>query len=215
MGTGLNTVTWNLRYPNATSFPGMILWGGGVTGPAAPPGTYTIRMTVDGQTQTQPLVVKRHPLYSATDADLQAQFDLAIQIRDKTSEANQAVIDIRNLKTQIADRLAKNNDTRLKASGDKLTASLSAVEAEIYQVKNQSGQDPLNYPIKTNNRLAALLSMVGNGDGKPTTNAPIIFQDLVKELKAETDKLEETLVGELATFNTEVKRLGLDPVVKK
>jgi len=57
--------------------------------------------------------------------------------------------------------------------------------------------------------------MVGNGDGKPTTNAPIIFQDLVKELKAETDKLEETLVGELATFNTEVKRLGLDPVVKK
>jgi len=215
MGTGLNTVTWNLRYPNATSFPGMILWGGGVTGPAAPPGTYTIRMTVDGQTQTQPLVVKRHPLYSATDADLQAQFDLAIQIRDKTSEANQAVIDIRNLKTQIADRLAKNNDTRLKASGDKLTASLSAVEAEIYQVKNQSGQDPLNYPIKTNNRLAALLSMVGNGDGKPTTNAPIIFQDLVKELKAETDKLEETLVGELATFNTEVRRLGLDPVVKK
>jgi hypothetical protein len=193
----------------------MILWGGGVGGPAAPPGTYTIRMTVDGQTQTQPLVVKRHPLYSATDADLQAQFDLAIQIRDKTSEANQAVIDIRNLKTQIADRLTKNNDTRLKASGDKLTASLSAVEAEIYQVKNQSGQDPLNYPIKTNNRLAALLSMVGNGDGKPTTNAPIIFQDLVKELKAETDKLEETLVGELATFNTEVKRLGLDPVVKK
>ena len=215
MGTGLNSVTWNLRYPNATSFPGMILWGGGVTGPAAPPGTYTIRMTVNGQTQTQPLVVKRHPLYSATDADLQAQFDLAIQIRDKVSEANQAVIDIRNMKTQIADRLTKNTDARLKASGDKLTASLSAVEAEIYQVKNQSGQDPLNYPIKTNNRLASLLSMVGNGDGKPTTNAPIIFQDLVKELKAETDKLEETLVGELATFNTEAKRLGLDAVVRK
>ena len=125
------------------------------------------------------------------------------------------MIDIRNLKTQIADRLAKNEDAKLKASGDKLTASLSAVEAEIYQVKNQSGQDPLNYPIKTNNRLAALLSMVGNGDGKPTTNAPIIFQDLVKELKAETDKLEETLVGELATFNAEVKRLGLEPVIKE
>jgi photosystem II stability/assembly factor-like uncharacterized protein len=215
MGTGLNSVTWSLRYPNAVSFPGMILWGGGVAGPAAPPGTYTVRMTVDGQTQTQPLVVKRHPLYSATDADLQAQFDLAIQIRDKVSEANQAVIDIRNMKQQIADRLTKSNDAKLKAAGDKLTANLSAVEADIYQVKNQSGQDPLNFPIKTNNRLASLLSMVDNGDGKPTTNAPIIFQDLSKELKAETDRLEETLLGDLAVFNTEAKRLGLDAVVRK
>jgi hypothetical protein len=215
MGTGHNSVTWNLRYPNAVSFPGMILWGGGVTGPAAPPGTYTVRMTVDGQTQTQPLLVKRHPLYSATDAELQAQFDLAIQIRDKVSEANQAVVDIRNMKQQIADRLTKSNDAKLKAAGDKLTANLSAVEADIYQVKNQSGQDPLNFPIKTNNRLASLLSMVGNGDGKPTTNAPIIFQDLSKELKAETDRLEETLLGDLAVFNTEAKRLGLDAVVRK
>ncbi len=215
MGTGLNTVTWSLRYPNAVSFPGMILWGGGVTGPAAPPGTYTVRMTVDGQTQTQPLVVKRHPLYSATDADLQAQFDLEIQIRDKVSEANQAVIDIRNMKTAIADRLTKSSDEKLKAAGERLTTNLSAVEADIYQVKNQSGQDPLNFPIKTNNRLAALLSMVGNGDGKPTTNAPIIFQNLSKELKSETDRLEETLLGDLAVFNAEVKRLGLEPVVRK
>jgi photosystem II stability/assembly factor-like uncharacterized protein len=215
MGTGLNTVTWSLRYPNAVSFPGMILWGGGVTGPAAPPGTYTVRMTVDGQTQTQPLVVKRHPLYSATDADLQAQFDLEIQIRDKVSEANQAVIDIRNMKTAIADRLTKSSDEKLKAAGERLNTNLSAVEADIYQVKNQSGQDPLNFPIKTNNRLAALLSMVGNGDGKPTTNAPIIFQNLSKELKSETDRLEETLLGDLAVFNAEVKRLGLEPVVRK
>ncbi len=131
------------------------------------------------------------------------------------SEANQAVIDIRNMKTQIADRLGKSNDAKLKAAGDRLTTNLSAVEGDIYQVKNQSGQDPLNYPIKTNNRLASLLSMVGNGDGKPTTNAPVIFQNLVKELKAETDRLEEVLLGDLAVFNTEAKRLGLDPVVRK
>ncbi len=214
-GAGLNAVTWSLRYPNAVSFPNMILWGGGVQGPAAPPGTYTIRLTVDGVTQTQPLVIKRHPLYTATDADLQAQFDLAIRIRDKVSEANQAVVDIRNMKAQIAERLGKSDDPKLKAAADRLTANLSAVEGDIYQVKNQSGQDPLNYPIKTNNRLAALLSMVSNGDGKPTTNSPIIFQDLSKELKGETDRLEETLLGDLVVFNTEAKRLGLDPVVKK
>src|SRR5262249_51048396 len=97
---GVNSVSWDLRYAPATSFPNMILWGGGVGGPLAAPGTYTVRMTVDGTTQTQPLVVRRHPLYKdVTDADLQEQFDLAIQIRDKTSEANNAVIQIRNIKT--------------------------------------------------------------------------------------------------------------------
>jgi photosystem II stability/assembly factor-like uncharacterized protein len=213
---GMNSVSWNLRYPDATSFPGMILWGGGVSGPAAPPGTYTVRLTADGKVQSQPLVVKRHPLYKdVTDADLQAQFDLAIQIRDKTSEANNAVIQIRSIKAQVADRLSKSQDAQLKASGDKLVNDLSAVEADIYQVKNEAGQDPLNFPIKTNNRLASLLSMVNHGDGRPIGNAPVVFKDLVAELKNETDRLAETLVGDLATFNTPAKRLGLDPVIEK
>jgi len=216
LSPGMNTVSWNLRYPDATSFPGMILWGGGVTGPMAPPGTYTVRLTADGQVQTQPLVVKRHPLFKdVTDADLQAQFDLAIQIRDKTSEANNAVIQIRNIKTQVADRLTKSQDAQLKAAGDKLTANLSAVEGDIYQVKNQAGQDPLNFPIKTNNRLASLLSMVDHGDGRPIGNAPVVFKDLVAELKNETDRLTETLLGDLVTFNAQLKRLGLDPVSEK
>jgi photosystem II stability/assembly factor-like uncharacterized protein len=209
MGAGLNSVAWNLRYPDATRFDNMILWGGNVTGPAAPPGTYEVRLTANGRTQTQPLVVKRHPLWEATDADLQAQFDLAIQIRDKTSEANDAVIRIRSIKGQVADRLSKSPDARLKAAGERLTKNLSDVEGEIYQVKNESGQDPLNFPIKLNNRLASLLSSVSRGDGKPIGNAEPIFNDLKAELKVLTDKLEETLVGDLAAFNTEAKRLGL------
>jgi hypothetical protein len=212
MGAGLNAITWDMRYPDATRFDNMILWGGGVTGPAAPPGTYQVRLTANGQTQMQPLVVKRHPLYEATDADLQAQFDLAIQIRDKTSEANNAVIRIRSIKDQVADRLSKSQDARLRAAGERLTKNLSDVEGEIYQVKNESGQDPLNFPIKLNNRLASLLSSVSRGDGKPIGNAEPIFNDLKAELKVLTDKLEETLVGDLATFNTEAKRLGL-PIV--
>ncbi len=215
MAAGLNSVTWNLRYPDATSFPGMILWGGSVTGPAAPPGTYQVRMTIDGKAQTQPLVVKRHPLYSASDADLVEQFNLAIQIRDKVSEANNAVIQTRSIKGQVADRLSKSADARLKTAGETLTKNLSAVEEEIYQVRNQSGQDPLNFPIKLNNRLASLLSMVGHGDGKPVGNAEPVFKDLVAELKVQTDKLQQTLTRDLAAFNTEAKRLNLDPVTEK
>ncbi|MBZ5498251.1 MAG: glycosyl hydrolase [Acidobacteriia bacterium] len=217
MAAGLNTVSWDLRYPSATSFPGMILWGGSVTGPAAAPGTYQVRMTVDGETQMQPLFVKRHPLYTdVTDADLKEQFDLAIRIRDKVSEANNAVIQIRSVKSQVVDRLSKPaSDAKLKAAGDPLIKNLSAVEEEIYQVRNQSGQDPLNFPIKLNNRLASLLSMVNHGDGKPIGNAQPVFADLSAELKVLTDKLQQVLEHDLAAFNAETKRLSLDPVRDK
>ena len=215
MVAGLNRFTWDLRYAPATSFPGMVLWGGSVTGPAALPGTYQVRLTVDGKPFTQPVVVKRHPLHPATDADLKEQFDLAIQIRDRLTEANDAVVQIRSVKEQIKDRLGKSSDASLKSGGDKLTGDLSAIEEQIYQVKNQSNQDPLNFPIKINNRLASLLSVVNNGDGKPIGNAAPIFKDLSGELKAQTDKLQQVLASELTAFNGEAKRAGVAVVTAK
>jgi photosystem II stability/assembly factor-like uncharacterized protein len=213
VATGINTVTWDLRYPDATSFPCMVLWGGSVTGPLAAPGRYQVRLTANGQTQTQSFTVRRHPLYSdVTDADLQAQFDLAIQVRDKLSEANSAVIQIRALKSQIDDRLSKSSDEALKETGGTLRKHLSDVEEAIYQVRNQSNQDPLNFPIKINNRLASLLSMVDHGDGRPIGNAPVVFRDLTAELKAQTDKLAAALAKEMLSFNTEAKRLNLEPI---
>ena len=213
MAPGLNRVAWNLQYPGATTFPGMILWGATTNGPIAVPGSYQVRLTVDGRAQTQPLVVKKHPLYTdITEADLREQFDLAIRIRDKVSEANNAVIQIRSVKEQVAARLEKSSDARLKEAGGRLSTNLGAVEEEIYQVRNQSGQDPLNFPIKINNRLASLARVVNYGDGKPIGNAEPIFKDLVAELKVQTDRLEETLQTNLAAFNTEARRLGLEPV---
>ena len=92
---------------------------------SAAPGTYQVRMTADGRTQTQPMRVRRNPLFKdVSDADLQAQFDLAIQIRDKTSEANNAVIQIRDLKAQVADRLtqvARTRGSRQRATGSRRT----------------------------------------------------------------------------------------------
>jgi photosystem II stability/assembly factor-like uncharacterized protein len=215
-GAGMQSVTWDTRYPGATSFPGMILWGGNVQGPLGAPGTYQVRLTADGRSQTQSFRIRRHPLHAGvTDADLQAQFDLAIQIRDKTTEANNAVIQIRRIKTDVADRLGKSSDAQLKARGDALTKNLSAVEGEIYQVRNQSGQDPLNFPIKVNNRLASLLSIVNRGDGRPIGNAGPIFKELVADLKALTDQLSKVLATDLTAFNAEAKRLGLATVSEK
>jgi len=212
MAAGFNRAVWNLNYPSAVTFPGMILWGATTNGPPALPGTYQVRMTVDGVSQTQPLVVKKHPWRNIPDADIAEQFTLAMQIRDKVSEANTAVIRIRRIKDEVQKHLAASKDARLKAAGDRLTAALSAVEQDIYQVKNQSGQDPLNFPIKTNNRLASLLGMTLRGEGRPTANIYPIFEDLKKELKAETDRLENVLSTELPAFNREARRLKLEEV---
>jgi hypothetical protein len=212
MAPGLNRAAWNLNYPGAVTFPGMILWGATTNGPLALPGTYQVRLTVDGQSQTQPLVVRKHPLRNTPDADLAEQFNLGIQIRDKISEANNAVIQIRRLRDAVKDRLTKSQDAQLKTAGDELVAGLSAIEQDIYQVKNQSGQDPLNFPIKTNNRLASLLGMTLRGEGKPTANIYPIFEDLKKELKAETDRLQRLLTKDLSAFNVEAKRAGVEPI---
>ena len=211
MAAGFNRATWDLTYPGAVTFPGMILWGATTNGPLALPGTYQVRLTVDGQAHMKPLVVRKHPWRNTPDADLAAQFNMAIQIRDKISQANNAVIKIRKIKDEVKDRLAKSPDPQLKAAGERLTANLSAVEEDLYQVKNQSGQDPLNFPIKTNNRFASLLGMTLRGEGKPTANIPVIFKDLVVELKAETDRLDRVLATDLPAFNAEAKRAGVDP----
>jgi hypothetical protein len=209
---GLSTFDWDQAYAPAVTFPGMILWGGSTNGPAAPPGRYTVRLTADDHTVSQPLVVKRNPWHEATDADLRAQFALAIQIRDKVSEANRAVIQIRDISHQVDDRLAKSSDAQLKSAGGKLTTDLGAVEGEIYQVKNQSGQDPLNFPIKVNNRLAALLGVVSRSDAAPIASAAPIFTDLEAELKVQIDRMQQVLRTDLPAFNTEAKRAGVEPI---
>ncbi|MBI3504290.1 MAG: glycosyl hydrolase [Proteobacteria bacterium] len=213
---GLNRYSWDLRGTPAVSFPGMILWGASTNGPQAPPGRYTLRLTVDGKQFTQPMVIRRNPLIAdVSDADMRAQFVMASRIRDKVSEANQAVVDIRHVKAQVTDRLKKSPDAKLKETGDKLTTDASGVEQDVYQVKNQSGQDPLNFPIRVNNRLATLLSMVERGDGRPNNNVGEILGILSTELKGYTTTLDKVWKTDLVAFNAELKRLGLTPVDPK
>jgi hypothetical protein len=147
-----------------------------------------------------------------TDADLQAQYTFGLRIRDKVNEANGAVIGIRRVKAQLEDRLEQSDDAALAETGERLDSNASAVEADIYQVRNRSGQDPLNFPIKVNNRLANLLSMSERGDGRPMNNMEEIFQIMVDRLRGYTDRLEEVWATDLAAVNRELERLGLDPL---
>jgi photosystem II stability/assembly factor-like uncharacterized protein len=211
MAAGVNRYTWDLNSTGVVTFPGMILWGATQSGPAVLPGGYQVRLTADGVTQTQPFQILKHPLRPVSDADLQFQWNLASRIRDKVNEANLAVIRIRRIKTDIADRI-KDAPAEVRSAGEQLTLALAAVEQDIYQVKNQSGQDPLNFPIKTNNRLASLLRVAVSGEGRPTGNVEPIFNDLIAELKAETDRLEKTIADQLPAFNNMLQRIKKNAV---
>ena len=214
--TGLNRFTWDLRYPGHSTFPGMILWSARANGPLAVPGTYQVRLAAHGQTLTRRFQVKKHPLYTdVTEADLQAQFDLAIQVRDRTSEANDAVVKIRAIRTQVDDRLGKTKDQQVASTGQALKQKLSTVEEELYQVRNRSNQDPLNFPIKLNNRLASLRRSVETGDARPTDGAHVVFKELSAELDEQLGMLEEILQTELSAFNDALKRARLEPVQVK
>jgi hypothetical protein len=193
----------------------MVLWGATQNGPAVLPGQFRVRITADGWSETQSFEVRKHPMRDITDAELRTQYDVATQIRDKVNEANNAVIQIRRIKQAVADRIGKSNDNELKSAADRLTRSLSGVEEDIYQVRNRSNQDPLNFPIKTNNRLASLLRVVEAGDGKPTSNVMPIFDDLKQELKGETDRLQQIISSDLPGLNNALRRLSLEAIPEK
>jgi photosystem II stability/assembly factor-like uncharacterized protein len=200
--SGLNRFTWDMRYPNAKSFNGMVFWGGSVQGPLAVPGTYQVRLIANGKTLTQQFEVEKDPrLDSVTIADLTEQFTLSMKIRDAVTQSNEIVILIRELKRQMDDRLKSNQDAALKASLDGFRDKLSVIEEDVYQVRNRSGQDPLNFPIKLNNKIAALGSHVSHGDGKPTAASYEVFDLLTKQLNAEQAKLDSTLKADLPGVN--------------
>ncbi len=209
---GTNRFAWDLRYPGATVFEGMILWSARAeSGPLAVPGNYQVRLTANGKTVSQPFTVKRDPrLTNVADDDLAKQFALAIQVRDKTSEANEMVIRIRELKKQLQERTAK--DASLKAAAEALASKLSTVEEALYQVRNRSNQDPLNFPIKLNNQIAALRRSIESGDGRPTEQSFVVFKELSAQIDEQRKRLDEVLSNDLTTFNRLLSERKVDPV---
>ena len=143
-----------------------------------------MRITANGETKTRDFNVTIDPRLVAdgiTEADLLEQFKLSVRVRDKVSEANQAVIDIRSLREQINQRLQKVSARRkdeIQKLADAVLVPLTAVEEEAYQVRNRSGQDPLNYPIKLNNKIAALAGVIESADNKPTDQSVEVFNEL-------------------------------------
>jgi hypothetical protein len=210
----MNRFVWNLRYADATKFPGMILWGGSTNGPTVVPGTYTIEISADGHTETEKAVVKPDPRVSTTPEDYRKQLDLGLQIRDRFSAANQAVIDIRLAKTQL-ERYGSTADEKLAAEAKRISGHLTEVEEAIYQTKLRANEDALNFPIKLNNKLAALGSTVSGSDTAPTEQSYAVFKELSAALQVQLDKLQQIDNNEIASFNKLVREQNIPAITVK
>jgi photosystem II stability/assembly factor-like uncharacterized protein len=205
---GMNRFMWNLRYPGYTDFPGIILWAARNAGPMAVPGTYSVRVHAGGESQVQTFAVGLDPrIEGVTAVHLQQRFDLAMEVRDEVTRANEAVLLIRGVNQQIDSTLVRTDDAAIEAAAGDLRSRLAAIEEEIYQVRNQSGQDPLNYPIRLNNKLAALLGHVESAEAPPTDASRETFRYLSGELAQRLSALDQALEDGLPPLN-ELLRAG-------
>ena len=204
---GTNRFTWDLRYPGATVFEGLVMWGARAEfGPLAVPGPYQVRVTADGQSsQTQPFIVKLDPREHVTQAELEEQFTLASKIRDQVSKADEMVIKIRQINKEARERAEKAKNETITSAGASLRDKLSTIEEDIYQVRNRANEDPLNFPIKLNNQIAALERVVQTGDNPPTAQDYEVFKILTGRLEAIRARYDDALKVDLEHFNELLK----------
>jgi hypothetical protein len=216
---GLNRFAWNLRYPDAERFDGLVLWGGGTQGPKAVPGSYQARLIVGTDSMTVPVELRPDPRSTTSVADLQAQFDFLIGIRDKLSETHRAIRQIRDVRQQVNALTGRLGDQAgadtVRATATALLEKLKAVEEVLYQTKNQSGQDPLNYPIRLNNRLSALVGDTAMGDFRPTDQAVQVRDEVTRLIDAEQARLRALLETDLPAFNQLVQVHAIPAVIVK
>jgi hypothetical protein len=196
----MNRFVWDMRYPNARELPPE----GGLVGaeypraqaPRAPPGRYLARLSVGGQEYERPFEIRKDPRITATVADLEAQFALMVQIRDRLSEVTDAVNRLREGRQKLEEwERAAGGDAAVAAAKDKLGAIEGALTRAV------GPKATFNLPPKAlNNRLAALTRVVGRADARPTQQAYAVFEDLSARVAEQLSLLNETLTKEVAAI---------------
>ena len=194
---GMNRFVWDLRYATARTGDSTVqlpsISSPRAAPPIAPPGKYTVRLTAGSETYEAPLAVRRDPNGIATDLDLQAQFDLAVQIRDKLSSVNDALRKVHEAERQLAKvPQSKAAATQVTA----INAKLVAIEGELTRLP---GKNPMYLPPKAlDNKLSALSSVVSGREARPTKQMYDVFQYLSQRADSVLAQLKDIVDRELS-----------------
>ncbi len=214
---GANLFVWDMRYPDAARFEGLILWGGNTQGPRVVPGTYRARLTRGERSQTVSFEILPDPRSSATPEDLRAQLDFLLTVRDELTRTHEAIERIRDVRAQLDALTSRLDDRdgadRIREAAKTIDEKLTAVEETLYQTKNRSPQDPLNYPIRLNDKLGALGGVASRGDFRPTDQAEQVLARLVAEIEAALTDLARVLDFDLPVFNQMVRDLDVPRIL--
>ena len=214
---GMNRFVWNMRYPDPKKVDGYVAAEAVMAGPIAAPGTYHVQLTVGDQTFTEAFEIHNDPRISATQQDLDAQFELHLKIRDKLSETHDAINTLRNIRLQAEDwerrtRERQDHEAISKAARS-LKEKLSPIEDELIQSRAKTRQDTMNYPVKLNGKLAWLAGVVASAQAAPTRQEYELFEDLSRRIDVQLQGLQEIIDTDVAAFNSLIRGSGVPAVI--
>jgi photosystem II stability/assembly factor-like uncharacterized protein len=214
---GMNRFVWDMRYPDAERIPGAVLWNGAVTGPIAVPGIYQVKLTIGEESHIREWEWERDPRSEASPQDLQEQFDFIIQVRDKFSEVSRAVNQLRRIRAKI-DRLSEEIKGRPEAAAvleeaKTVKTRLTAVEEVLIQARSKSSQDPLNYPVKLDDKIAAVAALASGADARPTDQSRELFRELAEKADAEIGKLKTIMESDIPNLNIQLRDAGIPHII--
>ncbi len=206
---GGNSFVWNMKYPGAKRLDKMVLWGADFSGAKAIPGDYVVKLKVNDTELTQEFTILKNPTSEGTIDDIKSQFEFVNEINSAVDKAHKAIEKIREIKSDLNkfqsdyadDESAKNLIERSKT----ILESIDKIENELYQTKNQSNQDPLNYGVKLTNNLGNLNSAFRGGDFGPTDQDIQVKNELIKKVNLQLDKYNSIISKEIPNFNSSFK----------
>jgi len=202
---GLNQFVWNMTYKGAEKLDGMILWWASLEGPKATPGTYKVTLNVNGVSTSQPFTIVANPNAESTQKDMDQQFLFIKEVNKTIDNAHQAIKSMRKVSQQLsAFEKQYKDDKNLKALLDKAKAlkeKFTKIEEALYQTKNKSGQDPLNFPIRLTNKLGHLNALVRMGDFAPTEQDIAVKDELTTKINKQLESFNRLINDEVTAFN--------------
>ena len=211
---GGNQFVWNMRYEGAERLQGMILWSASLQGAKAVPGEYVVKLSVNGNEQSQRVNIIPSPLAEVGVAEMQAQFDFVNTNNQTIDKAHKAIKKIRAVNKKLKEFQANFKDDEatnaLRLQAKDLAKALSSVEKALYQTQNRSNQDPLNFPIRLTNKLGHINNLVMINDFPPTAQDRVVSEELTRAITAQLDNYERLMREDVKAFNAAFKALSLD-----
>ena len=222
---GVNRVAWAPFYPGPELPEGAVVWGytGGVV---APPGTYTVRMTVGDVVQERDLELLPDPrIPEVTTASYREQYRIAMAVRDSINSISRTLDDLASIRDQVEGVLEQAEVTgqrdRIAAIADTLSTGAGAITGDLQQTRNQSGQDPIRFPPKLDNQWLELYGRItgtdgyisGGAEGAPQEGTMERLDVLLDEWDGVRARYIELLENELQRFNQLAEELGLPSIV--